>query len=474
MRRLGPRGILGQLALLILAAFLAAQAASVWIFAGERGEALRIAQRIETVERAGTVARLLERAEGAERALVLEAAGTRLRRFTLGPEPLVGPEAALHPRLRARLLGRMGLDPGRDVRLSEGPAAHRPGAGGRLHGHLHGRLTEAGIAPVELRLSIPLDDGGWLNVTSRVWRPGVQLPPAILGTTLVSLALLMGALWLGLRRITGPLRRLAEAADAVGGDAQPVEMPRDGPREVQALAEALTRMQRRLAGMMADRTRMLAALGHDLRSPITALRLRAEMVEDAETRERMTATLDEMQEMVEATLAYARGVSPDQPPEPVDLARLLADLASELSETGPAVTVAAPAPAVLPLRRLAVRRALRNLLENAQRYGGGAHVRLEAENGAARVVIEDAGPGLPEGDLERVFDPFVRLETSRSRETGGTGLGLPIARAILRAHGGDVRLANRAAGGLRATVTLPAAASGPSASDAEPPAPPVG
>jgi signal transduction histidine kinase len=469
VRRLRPRGILGQLALLILAAFLAAQAASVWIFAGERGEALRIAQRIETVERAGTVARLLERAEADERALVLEAAGTRLRRFTLAPEPLVGPEAALHPRLRARLLGRLGLDPDRDVRLSEGPAAPRTGPGGRLHG----RLAEAGIAPVEMRLSIPLDEGAWLNVTSRVWRPGVQLPPAILGTTLVSLALLMGALWLGLRRITGPLRRLAEAADAVGADAQPVEMPRDGPREVQALAEALARMQRRLAGMMVDRTRMLAALGHDLRSPITALRLRAEMVEDAETRERMTATLDEMQEMVEATLAYARGVSPDQPPEPVELAALLAELAGELSETGPAVTVAPPVPAVLPLRRLAVRRALRNLLENAQRYGGGARVRLEAEAGAVRIVIEDDGPGLPEADLERVFDPFVRLETSRSRETGGTGLGLPIARAILRAHGGDVHLANRAAGGLRATVTLPPAASGPPDGDAPPPTPPT-
>lgn len=224
---------------------------------------------------------------------------------------------------------------------------------------------------------------------------------------------------------------------------------------MQALAEALARMQRRLAGMMADRTRMLAALGHDLRSPITALRLRAEMVEDAETRERMTATLDEMQQMVEATLAYARGVSPDQPPEPVDLAALLAELARELSGTGPPVEIGAIPHVVLPLRRLAVRRALRNLIENAQRYGGGARARLEAGDEALRVVIEDDGPGLPEEDLERVFDPFVRLETSRSRETGGTGLGLPIARAILRAHGGDVHLVNRAGGGLRAKVALP-------------------
>ena len=200
---------------------------------------------------------------------------------------------------------------------------------------------------------------------------------------------------------------------------------------------------------------MLAALGHDLRSPMTALRVRVEMVEDDETRDRMTATLDEMQEMLEATPAYARGVSTDQPPKRVDLAALVEALSAELSEIGPEIHVLASGPIVVPIRRMAVRRALRNVLENAQRHGRGAWVAVEADDAKVRPVVDDAGPGIPEADLERVFDPYLRLETSRSRETGGTGLGLPIACAVLRAHGGDVHLYNLPAGGLRATVSLP-------------------
>jgi signal transduction histidine kinase len=196
-------------------------------------------------------------------------------------------------------------------------------------------------------------------------------------------------------------------------------------------------------------------LGHDLRSPITALRLRAEMVDDDETRERMIATLDEMQEMVEATLAYARGVSTDQPMDEADLVKLLAKLADELSETGPPVVLSPAACSVARFRRTAMRRALRNLIENAQRYGGGVRMSLRNTGGTVEILIDDDGPGIPDAQLENVFDPFTRLETSRSRETGGAGLGLPIARAILRAHGGDVVLTNRAGGGLRAVVSMP-------------------
>jgi len=276
-----------------------------------------------------------------------------------------------------------------------------------------------------------------------------------LGATLLSLALVIAALWYGLGRITRPLRQLADAADGFGIDAPAPEMPRRGPREVQALSDALERMHGRLTAMVTDRTRMLAALGHDLRSPITALRVRAEMVDDDETRERMAATLDEMQEMVDSTLAYARGVSTDQPMEEIDLAGLVHGLAEELSETGPEISAEAPVPVHAQIRHTAMRRALRNLMENAQRYGGRAQVTLRQTNDNAEIFIEDTGPGIPEDDLAKVFDPFTRLETSRSRETGGIGLGLPIARSILRAHGGDVTLSNKPDGGLRATVRIP-------------------
>ncbi len=458
MRRLFPRTILGQLALLILVAFLAAQAMGVWLFAGERGKAVLTAQRIETVERAASVARLLAAAPAPQRPVIVDAASSRLVRFALAREPIVSRRQAVAARPHVHVRAILGDESARDIRIDDVPLSPHSGhrhAPPRLIEHMRGHMAEAGIAPVEMRLSIPLDDGEWLNVTSRVLHPEIQLPPAILGTTLVSLTLLMAALWFGLRRITGPLQRLAQAADDFGAEGSAPAMPKTGPSEVQALAEALERMQERVARMVADRTRMLAALGHDLRSPITALRVRVEMVEDDETRDRMICTLDEMQEMVEATLAYARGVSTDQPPERVDLAALVEELAAELSELGPEIHVSASGPIVLPMRRMAVRRALRNVLENAQRYGHGARVALDAGDARVRVVVEDAGPGIPEADLERVFDPYLRLETSRSRETGGTGLGLPIARAILRAHGGDMHLSNLPAGGLRATVSLP-------------------
>lgn len=458
-----PRSLLGQLALLVLGAFLAAQALSLWIFADERGAAIRAAQRLATAERAAAVALALERSPQEARGDILAAVESRHVRFAVGDAPLAagGPAPAL---LRARIETALGP---RDVRIEEvslSPHGGRPADPPEAVSWLHARMRAAGVAPVEMRLSIPLEGGDWLNVASRFQRPALQLPPARLATTLLSLALLGTALWLGLRRITGPLRRLAEAADGVGLDGPPQPMPAGGPREVRALADALGRMQARLSGLVTERTRMLAALGHDLRSPITALRVRAEMVDDDDTRERMAAMLDEMQEMVEATLAYARGVSPDQPAEPVDLAALLTDLAADLSETGAPVTVTAPEPAVAQARRTALRRALRNLIENAQRHGGAARVVLDAPNGSddmARIRIDDDGPGIPDGDLERVFDPFVRLESSRSRETGGTGLGLPIARAILRAHNGDVHLANRPGGGLATTVALPATGNHP-------------
>ncbi|MEW9616514.1 ATP-binding protein [Shinella sp. S4-D37] len=450
--RLAPRSLLGQLALLILGAFVTAQVMSLWLFADERGAALRAANRFETADRTAAVARALKDTTQAGAGSILAAVNSRLVRFDLGERPLVDGQGTTQETVRSRIVER--LDNPLEVRVED---VFVP-----VHGHrpmpapwLRERMLAAGIGPLELRISVRLAEGRWLNVRSRFERPRLQVPPVVLGTMVLSLSLLMAALWLGIRRITGPLRRLAATADAFGLDGAPPAMPPEGPREVRALCEALARMQGRLSDMIADRTRMLVALGHDLRSPITALRVRAEMVDDEETRERMVATLDEMREMVEATLAFARGVSRDQPMEETDLAALLADIAGELSETGPPVVFTGSGPAVTAVRRMPFRRALRNLMENAQRYGRGARVGVNGGGRTLEITIDDDGPGIPPGDLEHVFDPFARLETSRSRETGGIGLGLSIARAIVRAHGGEIGLSNRPEGGLRATVTLP-------------------
>lgn len=458
MSRLFPSGLLGQLVLLVMGAFVATQAISLLLFTDERGEAILAAQRLETTDRVVAVLRALEVAPVESRADILRAVNSRLVQFSHDKASMIEAGVADFPSIRDRLADLLAGTPAQDVRSEEIPIS--PHGGERASppapfSWLHERMLAAGIAPVEMRLSVALGDGTWLNVASRFQKPDAQFPPRVFATSMMFLVLLMAALWIGLSRITGPIRRLALAADEFGLEGSRPDMPLGGPKEVNALSDALVRMHDRLTTMIADRTRMLAALGHDLRSPITALRLRVETVEDEEARERMVASLDEMQEMVEATLAYARGVSSDQPSEPVELVAMLAELSKEVSLTGATVRLELCSPMTLTLRRVPMRRALRNLIENAQRYGDGARISIMKDRKEVRIRIDDYGPGIPEGDLERVFDPFARLETSRSRDTGGTGLGLPIARSIIRAHGGEIQLSNRAEGGVRAEVTLP-------------------
>jgi signal transduction histidine kinase len=220
-------------------------------------------------------------------------------------------------------------------------------------------------------------------------------------------------------------------------------------------------MQARLRRFVDDRTRMLGAISHDLRTPITSLRLRAEFVEDEETRSRILATLDEMQDMVEGTLAFAREEAASEPTRVVDLAALVESTADDLADLGADVAFANPGRLPYAARPVALRRALRNLIENAVRYGRRCRLRMERDREEVRIVIEDDGPGIAEDQQERVFEPFVRLEGSRSSETGGIGLGLAIARSIVRAHGGDIRLGNRPEGGLAVTLALPPATASP-------------
>ena len=279
-------------------------------------------------------------------------------------------------------------------------------------------------------------------------RPGVFF---WLGLTalLVVLALVWGA-----HRMTRPLRRFAEAADRLGLDAGPPPLPEHGPRELRLATRAFNRMTARIRRLVDDRTLLLAAVSHDLRTMLTRLRLRAEFIEDREQREKASTDLDEMQGMLEATLAFARDEAADERPVPVDLAALLRSLTADLAETGRTVSYDGPDRLALPGRPVALRRLFENLLDNALRYSGEAKAVLHWVNGRAEVRIDDRGPGIPEALRERVFDPFFRLDASRSRDTGGSGLGLAVVRAIVQRHDGTIRLEDRPGGGLRVRVTL--------------------
>ncbi|MFN6953166.1 MAG: ATP-binding protein [Acetobacteraceae bacterium] len=382
------------------------------------------------------------------------------------------------PDRRRLLLEEIDLPPGLSASLDREPAARdAPGPPPRhlsrlirpealMQGPSRSRPREllVGGAQDRMLVSLRLPDGDWLNFT-------VRLPPlrpwhsetflfAFLLMTLAAVALVVWAA----RRLTRPVRELAAAADRLGRDVNSPPLPEDGPREVATAAHAFNTMADRIRRFVSDRTLMLAAISHDLRTPITRMRLRAEFVEDDEIRAKMLADLAEMEAMVNASLAFARDDQTTEASVPLDLVALVRTVLDEASDAAaarddapPPTDYAGPDRLTIRARPLALKRAIANLVQNALLHGGAARVRVEPPaGGTLRLVISDDGPGIPQDSLEAVFQPFRRLETSRNRETGGTGLGLPIARNILRGHGGDVVLANRPGGGLDAVVTLPA------------------
>ncbi|MDE2391144.1 MAG: ATP-binding protein, partial [Rhodospirillales bacterium] len=265
---------------------------------------------------------------------------------------------------------------------------------------------------------------------------------------------------LAVRQLLVPVKTLAAAAELFGRDvvnAKP--LPEVGPSEIVTAARAFNTMAARIRRFVEDRTFLLTAIGHDLRTPITRLKLRAEYMEDDEQRAKMLADLDEMEAMVSATLAFGKDITTTEPLARLDLASLLRTIVDETADMEPERAAATDyqGPQHLPInaRPLALKRALSNLITNAVKYGDAARVTLHAPaKGVVRIDIDDEGPGIPPEEMERVFEPFRRLETSRNRETGGSGLGLSIARNIVRAHGGDIVLTNQEKG-LRVTVTLP-------------------
>lgn len=309
-------------------------------------------------------------------------------------------------------------------------------------------------------IGMQMPDGEWLNVTAqlqplRPWQSSDFLVPFVL-MTIAAAGL---TLW-AVRRLTEPVRTLAAAAEALGRDVNAAPLPENGPTEVAVAAVAFNTMAARIRRFVEDRTELLSAIGHDLRTPITRLKLRAEFVEDDEQRGKILADLEELEAMVSATLAFGRDARTTEPVSHLDLAELLRTILDEAGDASPDVldklNYEGPAHVTVQARSLSLKRVFVNLVANAVNYGGSARVRLvNRDPRMVVVVVEDDGPGIPPSELDRVFEPFHRGEPSRNRETGGVGLGLPIARNIMRAHGGDVVIANRPSGGAKATVTLP-------------------
>ena len=467
LRRLWPRSLATRLALLLLLALAAAQLALIGAFTLDEDETAAAVGHSQALNQTVALARLLSLYPPAEADKLASAFGSRqtCAWISVGApsdRAMSSPEASL-AEMVVRMLHWLDAGAPRVAIVSSPPRiaacaddsrfAREPGHNGDA-----GQGFEDSL-PIytTVSISLPLTDGRWLTTRTGVEAPGGWNKATLISFLASSLAVALAAV-LFVRAQTRSLRALADASERFGRGENVAPLPTRGPSEVAAAAQAFNTMQERLGAYLRDRLRLLASVSHDLRTPLTTLRLKAEFIEDVEMRDGIVRSIDELTTIVESTLAFSRAEATAEATQSVDLAAMIADMSAEMRAVG-ADVAAAPAPSlVYPCRPVAIKRALRNLAENAVRYGVRARLSVESRPGVAALLVDDDGPGLPAGRIEDAFKPFVRLEESRSIETGGLGLGLSIARGIVQAHGGTLTLANREGGGLRAEIELPVGA----------------
>lgn len=430
--RLLPRTLFGRFALLMAGALVLTQLIGAAMHLTERQATLRTTVGHEFAQRVAAVHRAIESQVGHERQALAERLSTPRQRLTVvttAPAPGEAPAGASE--FLSRLADVVGPQTG--IRAVALP---RMGA-------------------FFFDVYLELKSGGWLRVQGNAPRDIFAWPLHLFGNLALMLAAVTVLIWYATRMTVRPLTRLARAAHGLGENLHQPPLPEDGPDEVREAARAFNTMQKRIRQDIEERERFLAAVSHDLRTPVTRLRLRSELLKDEHLRERNLRDLDEMQQMLTGALDLLRGKAVDEAVSPLDMVALLESLVDDQAEAGHTVSLTAPAAARVEGRPQALRRAIGNLIDNALKYGQRAHIELQTDNDGARVIVEDEGPGLPEAELDQVFEPFYRVESSRNRETGGVGLGLAIVRQIARKHGGDVTLSNRPSGGLRAVLCLP-------------------
>lgn len=445
--RLWPRGLVGQIILLVAIALFVAQAINFALLLRERNRMLLTAQTAPAVYR--IVDSLDNRpdrraGDGDRRA--------RVRLLTAAPILRGQARPDIEKRARA-MFDDIGLSvrsihvvEDRQWLLSRRWESFRRRAPGGMDGDR--RMSR-------IVMAAEYEPGKWAMTQARIGGPLPLFGGWLVIQTLILYAIvLLPLLWVG-RRLSRPLRQLTGSAEqfARTGSADAVE--ERGPGDVRQLTTAFNAMRGRIIAMLNEKDRMLGAIGHDLRTPLASLRVRTESVEDEGERARMSETISEMNRMLEDILSLARAGRGSEASQKVDLAALADAVVEDFLELGSPVDLTDSARAVANVRPQQIRRALRNLIENAIVYGERAHVRVEQGDGMIRLIVADDGPGIAEDRMAEMMEPFTRLEGSRNRDTGGAGLGLALVRAIMAEHGGSLRLANRAQGGLEASLVLP-------------------
>ncbi|WP_233259647.1 ATP-binding protein [Ramlibacter sp. WS9] len=430
--RLWPASLFGRITLILFLGLAAAHTLSFWLVFVERGMAMRDMMVSYLARDVASSVAILERVPAAERPQWLRLLERRNYRFVLDPPPPGAPA-------QSRLAQEIGIAVASALESSREVVAVEPGD----------------ASPgVRLRIHLKLADG--TPVAVELGEPQLEVSPWVFAVLAAQLALLALLTWLAVRSATRPLAQLADAADAIGPAAVGTALAETGPREVARAATAFNAMQGRIQAHLAERTQILAAISHDLQTPLTRLRLRSELIDDAVLQGKLLADLDAMQALVREGIAYARSAhSGSEATRSVDLHALLDSLVCDYTDAGQPVTLEGGEGLLLDTRPQALRRLVTNLVDNALKFAGNAQLTAGRGEHGIFIVVRDDGPGIAPEELQAVMQPFYRVENSRSRETGGTGLGLAIAQQLAQALGGQLALRNREEGGLEARLTLP-------------------
>lgn len=450
--RMIPRSLFSRLVIVFLLGLIVAQVASLAIVLQDRGEFLSRASGVQSVRRIADTVILFDTVSISERERLVKLLSSPSMRISIMSErprlPVArvlretneSPQSVMFTSILQRMLGRE-----RDIKL----VVLEPSQQTTTIPRYHGRLNTSVVAQIKL------DDGNWAIFDSQLQPDTWTWPYRAL---LSALVLLIGVLLLaviGVRWVTKPLKNFSQAATELGKNLDRPPLPETGPVEVQQAARALNGMQARLSRYLHDRTRILAAMSHDLKTPITRMRLRAELLDDEVSKEKFKRDLTELESMVSGTLDFMRGLETSEPVQPLDINALFESLQSDALECGHTVKIIGRIHTPFYCRPQAIKRCFSNLLDNAIKYGAIAHVQLIQLPKSLHIVISDEGSGVPPEELEKLFDPFYRLESSRNRDHGGTGLGLTIARSIVEQHGGTLILKNGAKSGLECHLDFP-------------------
>lgn len=425
---LWPRSLFGRLTLILFFGLIAAHILTFGLIAYERTQAARAMMVRNLGKEVASAVAILERVPPAERPLWLPRLERSNYRYVLGTDTVAGtpvPETTFAQAVLASISDALGSSYSVAVSSAEGS---------QMGVHLH--LADGTALTIEMLPS---------SMMLSFWVPLILF---------IQLAILAVFTWLAVRLATRPLMRLALAADSFGADLAAAPLPEDGPLEVGRAAIAFNAMQRRIAEHLAERMQILAAVSHDLQTPITRMRLRADLMDNALQRDKMLGDLTAMQMLVEEGIAYARNAQGvNEAVCRTDLDALLDSLVYDYLDAGQSVGLRGKLGTPLETRPHTLRRILTNLVDNALKFGGDVEIHVQVQAGVAITVL-DRGPGIPQSELTAVLQPFYRLEGSRNRETGGTGLGLAIAHQLASAMGASLSLSNREGGGLQARLLL--------------------